>query len=94
MADMVGQAEEKERRLNKSRKRLEKKLVRRVLTSLHTLRVFYSRESLTIVNAHGTSLLPMCCIYVRTFLEKANALTNRSICYDFFLLPSDNVILL
>lgn len=30
MADMVGQAEEKERRLNKSRKRLEKKLVRRL----------------------------------------------------------------
>lgn len=29
MADMVGQAEEKERRLNKSRKRLEKKLVRK-----------------------------------------------------------------
>lgn len=30
MADMVGQAEEKERRLNKSRKRLERKLVRAV----------------------------------------------------------------
>ena len=28
MADVVGQAEEKERRLNKSRKKLERKLVR------------------------------------------------------------------
>lgn len=31
MADVVGQAEEKERRLNKSRKKLERKLVRFVL---------------------------------------------------------------
>lgn len=71
---MVGQAEEKERRLNKSRKRLEKKLVRarRVLASLHTLRVFHSRGSLTIVNAHGTSLLPMCCVCVRSWKRRTH----------------------
>lgn len=38
MADVVGQAEEKERRLNKSRKKLERKLV-------SVLRSFLSRPS-------------------------------------------------
>lgn len=44
MADMVGQAEEKERRLNKSRKKLEKKLVRRVFAYSHASPVFVPKS--------------------------------------------------
>ena len=41
---MVGQAEEKERRLNKSRKKLEKKLVRRVFAYSHASPVFVPKS--------------------------------------------------
>lgn len=50
MADMVGQAEEKERKLNKSRKRLERKLVR-------TVDLMYSILDFRIRKQIGGSLL-------------------------------------